>query len=107
TGGLADGVGPLPAALRDFDCEVAVLIPRYRKVDLSSARRIYDSLPIWLGGAVHPASLYQADSATPFYFLDAPALYDREGYYGDSSGDYSDNAVRFAVFSRAALAVAR
>jgi starch synthase len=30
TGGLADVVGSLPAALRAFDCEVAVLIPRYR-----------------------------------------------------------------------------
>ena len=42
TGGLADVVGALPAALREFDCEVAVLIPRYRTVDLNSARRIYD-----------------------------------------------------------------
>ena len=107
TGGLADIVGSLPAALRNFDCEVAVLIPRYRSVDLNSVRRIYDSLPIWLGGTVHHASLYQADAATPFYFLEAPALYDRDGCYGDSSGDYPDNAVRFAVLSRAALAVAR
>src|SRR5579859_1114865 len=107
TGGLADVVGALPAQLREFDCEVAVLIPRYRTVDLTSARRIYDSLPIWLGGTVHHASLYQADAATPFYFLEAPSLYDRDGYYGDSSGDYPDNAVRFAVLARAALAVAR
>ncbi|HET9320905.1 MAG TPA: glycogen synthase GlgA [Bryobacteraceae bacterium] len=107
TGGLADVVGALPAQLREFDCEVAVLIPRYRSVDLNSARRIYDSLPIWLGGSVHHASLYQADAPTPFYFLEAPALYDRDGYYGDSSGDYPDNAVRFAVLARAVLAVAR
>ena len=107
TGGLADVVGSLPPALRDFDCEVAVLIPRYRAVDLSSARRIYDSLPVWLGGVMHHTSLYQADAATPFYFLEAPTLYDRDGFYGDEDGDYPDNAVRFAVFSRAALAVAR
>ena len=107
TGGLADVVGALPAALRDFDCEVAVLIPRYRTVDISSARRIYDALPVWLGGVMYQTSLYQADAATPFYFLEAPTLYDRDGFYGDSSGDYPDNAVRFAVFARAALAVAR
>jgi starch synthase len=107
TGGLADVVGALPAVLRAFDCEVAVLIPRYRGVDIGSARRIYDSLPIWLGGAVYEASLYQADAPTPFYFLEAPSLYDREGFYGDASGDYPDNAVRFAVLARAALAVAR
>ncbi|HVP48982.1 MAG TPA: glycogen synthase GlgA [Bryobacteraceae bacterium] len=106
TGGLADVVGSLPGALRSFDCEVAVLIPRYRAIDLGSARRIYDSLPVWLGGVQHQTSLYQAGE-TPFYFLDAPALYDRDGLYGDSDGDYPDNAVRFAVLSRAALAVAR
>ena len=56
---------------------------------------------------MHQTSLYQADAATPFYFLEAPTLYDRDGFYGDADGDYPDNAVRFAVFSRAALAVAR
>jgi len=107
TGGLADVVGSLPGALRPFDCQVAVLIPRYRGVDLSSAKRVYDSLPVWLGGVQHQTSLYQAGEATPFYFLDAPSLYDRDGLYGDADGDYPDNAVRFAVLSRAALGVAR
>ena len=107
TGGLADVVGALPAALRQSGCEVAVLIPRYSRIELTSARRVYDSLPIWLGSKVYDTSVYQADAGTPFYFLEAPALYDREGLYGDASGDYPDNAVRFAVLSRAALAVAR
>jgi starch synthase len=107
TGGLADVVGALPGALRSFDCEVAVLIPRYRNVELGSARRVYDRLPIWMGGVVHETSLFQADAGTPFYFLEAPSLYDRDGFYGEASGDYKDNALRFAVLSRAALAVAR
>ena len=107
TGGLADVVGALPAALRPFDCEVVVLIPRHRRIELSTARRIYDSMPIWMGGVAHQTSVYQADAPTPFYFLEAPALFDRDGLYGDSSGDYADNAVRFAVLSRAALEVAR
>ena len=108
TGGLADVVGALPGALKGFGCEVAVLIPRYRRIDLTAAKRVYDSIPIWLGGTLHETSLYQADAAgTQYYFLEAPTLYDRDGFYGDSSGDYPDNAVRFAVLSRAALAVAR
>jgi len=107
TGGLADVVGALPAALKPFDCEVAVLIPRYRRIELTAAKRVYDSLPIWLGGTLYVTSLYQANAPTPCYFLEAPSLYDRDGYYGDSSGDYPDNAMRFAVLSRAALAVAR
>ena len=107
TGGLADVVGSLPAALRPYDCEVAVLIPRYRGVDITSARRIYDHLPIWLAGVSYDASLYQADAPTPFYFLDCPVLFDREGYYGNAKGDFADNAIRFAVLARAALGVAR
>ena len=107
TGGLADVVGSLPSALRDLGCEVAVLIPRYKVVDLSSARRVYDSLPIWLGGVAYQCSLYQADAGPTFYLLDCPPLYDRPGFYGDAAADYPDNAVRFAVLSRAALAVAR
>ena len=107
TGGLADVVGALPATLRDAGCEVAVLMPRYRRIELTAARRVYDSLPIWLGGTLFETSLYQADAATTIYFLEAPKLYDREAIYGDVSGDYPDNAVRFAVLSRAALAVAR
>src|SRR5579872_426926 len=86
TGGLADVVGSLPVALKPFDCEVAVLIPRYRGIDLSRARRVYDVLPLWMGGAAYDASLYQIDAGVPFYFLDIPSLYDREGYYGDASG---------------------
>ncbi len=107
TGGLADVVGALPAALRDAGCEVAVLMPRYRRIELSAGRRVYDSLPVWLGSHVYDTSVYQADAGTTFYFLEAPALFDRDQLYGDSSGDYPDNAVRFAVLSRAALAVAR
>jgi starch synthase len=39
--------------------------------------------------------------------VDAPALFDREGLYGDRSGDYGDNAFRFGVLGRAALEHAR
>ena len=107
TGGLADVIGALPAALRDSGCEVAVLIPRYSRIELTAARRIYDSLPVWLGAQVYDTSIYQAAGETPVFLLEAPQLYDRDGLYGDASGDYPDNAVRFAVLSRAALAVAR
>src|SRR4029079_9514849 len=35
--------------------------------------------------------------------IDAPALYDRDGLYGDATGEYGDNAFRFAVLCRGAL----
>jgi starch synthase len=104
TGGLADVIGSLPAALQAIGTEVAVLLPRYRGVTLEGGRRIYDHLPVWLGGNLYDSSVYQTGD---YYFLDCPELFDRDGLYGTSRGDYPDNHIRFAALSRAALEVAR
>jgi starch synthase len=107
TGGLADVLGSLPAALRSLGHEVAVLLPRYSGVPLEQARRIYDDLPIWLGGILYRTSIFQIGDAVPHYFLECPELYRREGLYGNALGDYPDNHIRFAVLCRAALEVVR
>jgi starch synthase len=39
--------------------------------------------------------------------VDAPRLFDRDGVYGERGEDYPDNALRFAVFSRAAAELVR
>jgi starch synthase len=104
TGGLADVLGSLPAALRELGHEVAVLIPRYGAIPLGDARRIYDHLPVWLGLNSYTCSVYRIGDC---YFLDCPELYDRDALYGTSRGDYPDNHIRFAVLSRAALEFAR
>ena len=106
TGGLADVIGSLPAALHSIGENVAVLLPRYRGVELE-ARRIYDHLPIWLGGVSYATSVYQVGEAVPYFFLDCPELYDREGLYGTARGDFPDNHIRFGLLSRAALEVSR
>ncbi|MGA2270066.1 MAG: glycogen synthase GlgA [Bryobacteraceae bacterium] len=107
TGGLADVVGSLPSALRAFGDEAAVVIPRYGSIDLKSAGRVYDRLSIHFGPARYDTAIYQAPAEFPFYLVDCPALFDRQGLYGESGVDYPDNHVRFAVLARAALAVAR
>jgi starch synthase len=107
TGGLADVVGSLPSALQAYGDDVAVLIPRYGSIDLKGLRRVFDRLPIHLGATRYDASVYQAPAEFPFYLLDCPPLYDREGLYGESGVDYPDNHIRFAVFCRGAIAVAR
>ncbi len=107
TGGLADVLGALPAALREFGDEVAVVIPRYGSIDLRAARRVYDGIAIHLGAARHDVVVYQAPGEFPLYLIDCPPLFDRKGLYGESGMDYPDNHIRFAVFARAALAVAR
>jgi len=107
TGGLADVVGALPSALHGCGDEVAVVIPRYESIDLAGARRVWDPLPIFLGPARYDAAIYLAPAEYPLYLVDCPALYERKGLYGEAGVDYPDNHIRFAVFARAAFAVAR
>jgi starch synthase len=107
TGGLADVVGSLPAALQSLGDEVAVVIPRYGSINLKTARRVYDRLPLYLGPAGFDVSIYRAAADYPVFLVDCPPLFERKGFYGESGMDYPDNHIRFAVFCRAALAVAR
>jgi starch synthase len=107
TGGLADVVGALPAALTDCGDQAAVVIPRYGTIDLKGARRVYDDLPVFLGLARYGTSVYQAPAGFPLYMVDCPPLFDRNGFYVEAGIDYPDNHIRFAVFCRAAIAVAR
>jgi len=107
TGGLADVVGALPAALQAFGDEVAVVIPRYGSIDLKNARRVWDNLSVHLGPASFPITIYQAPAQYPVYLVDCPPLFERKGFYGNSAMDFPDNHIRFAVFARAALSIAR
>jgi starch synthase len=107
TGGLADVVGSLPSALRSFGDDVAVVIPRYASIDLKTAHRVWDHLPVQFGPVSFPVSIYQAPADYPVYLVDCPPLYERKGFYGESGMDYPDNHIRFAVFCRAALGIAR
>ena len=109
TGGLADVVGSLPHYLRFHGDETAVVIPRYASIDLKGARRVYDSLPVYLGPTRYDIAIFQAPAEFPLYLVDCPPLYalTRKGFYGESGVDYPDNHIRFAVFARAAIGVAR
>src|SRR5437899_6266290 len=102
SGGLGDVAGSLPGALRESECDVAVLLPRYRSVDLKSLRRVYDSLPVWIAGTLYQCSLYLAETSAPFYFLECPQLYDRDGYYGEDRKSTRLNSshlgISYAVF---------
>lgn len=109
TGGLADVVGSLPLALRSCGDEPAVVIPRYGSIDLKGARRVWDHLPVFLGANRYDTVIYLAQGEFPFYLVDCPPLFalTRKGFYGETGIDYPDNHIRFAVFARAALGVAR
>ncbi|MDR7555582.1 MAG: glycogen synthase GlgA [Armatimonadota bacterium] len=107
-GGLADVAGALPAALRRLGHDVRVVLPCYRGVPrdgLTAIRTVH----ITLAGQTLEVTLLagRGKDDVPFFFVDAPVLYDRPGIYGEEGRDYPDNLLRFAVLCRAALAIVR
>jgi starch synthase len=108
TGGLADVVGALPAALAPHGVETTTLLPGYPAVlaALHRPRAVHG----WDSLVGTPARLLSGtlDGHHPLLVLDAPALYAREGApYTDSAGrDWADNWQRFAALSRAAADIA-
>ena len=108
TGGLADVMGSLPAALKERGEDVAVVVPRYRDAKMADSRCVLERLPVWLGNTCYQARVHlSVERDVPYYLVDCPSLFDRDGVYADKEGDFADNHVRFAMLSRAALAIAR
>lgn len=107
TGGLADVVGALPAALAAQGVTVTTLLPGYPSVMAKAKRaKVVHSFESLLG---EPARLLSAKlNGHPLLILDAPAYFARDGGpYGDASGkDWPDNWQRFAAFGRAAADLA-
>jgi len=103
TGGLADVVAALPDALERLGHRVTVVLPKYRGVTAASATPL-DRL-VALGPAQHPVRLHilERTARTRVVLVEAPPFFDRDGIYGNASGDYPDNAFRFALLSVAAL----
>jgi starch synthase len=108
TGGLADVVGALPAALQARGEQTAVVLPAYRQNQYPNEPRVvYRGLWVPIGPG-YLVNIYQTtERGVTFYFVDCPPLFDREGIYGAGGADYPDNYIRFAVLSMAAVGVAR
>jgi starch synthase len=107
TGGLADVVGALPAALASHGVEVTTLLPGYPAV-LAAAKRA-KAVHRWPDLLGLPARLLAGKLGShPLLILDAPELFDRPGSpYADATGrDWDDNWRRFAALGRAAADLA-
>lgn len=110
TGGLADVIGALPKALTLQGDQPAVVLPLYPSAEkfLTHASRVYDGMSLWLGPRRWNADIkLLIHDGVPFYFVDCPSLYGRDGIYGTQNGDYPDNHIRFAALCYAALGIAR
>ena len=107
TGGLADVCGALPQALARLGHRVTIVLPKYRGTPTDGAEGEPAQVPFALHN--YPVRFIEqavSDGVTAV-LIDAPALYDRDGLYGDRHGEYRDNAFRFAVLCRGALEYAR
>lgn len=115
TGGLGDVVEALSLAMARRGAHVLVVTPRYR---VSTVPRMTFSwrggVPVTpfaggerLTGVVELETTWTASGGSRRVCLvDDPGLFDRDGIYEDDRGAFGDNAFRFAVMSRAALAIA-
>lgn len=106
TGGLADVAGHLPIALSLLGHRVKVFLPYYKEIkqkdfDIKLAQH---GLGVKLGAIYYSFSLYSYEtSGVIFYFIERNDFFVRDYIYGTPSGDYGDNAKRFAFFSKAVL----
>ena len=108
TGGLADVVAALPAALAREGVETRTLVPGYPGVidALHGAEAIHTYAQVHGGSArllaAHAAGL-------DLLVLDAPHLYARRGnpYLGPGGAPWADNALRFAALAQCAASIAR
>jgi starch synthase len=103
TGGLADVVGALPAALAPEGVHVTTLLPGYPAVmaALGPVQQVEHLADLF--GA--PARLVRAEAAgRDILALDAPHFFARAGspYLAPGGMDWPDNAIRFAALGRAA-----
>jgi starch synthase len=106
TGGLADVTGALLKALRLRGVDASLVLPLYgssRKT--APLRSVGKSFTVVMGGQPFEASIWTSEKSSrpQAYFIECEPLFGRSELYGLAEGDYDDNALRFAFFSRAVL----
>ena len=94
TGGLADVAGALPLALEKLGEEVRIVMPKYKKVN-SSQLTVHSVTP--------DVEVTSVGKNIQVYLIKNDKYFDRDGLYGDKTGDYPDNLDRFAFYSKRTL----
>jgi len=111
-GGLADVAAALPKALKNFNQDIRLMIPKYkfineRKYVLREVIRLRE-IPVTIDGHTEVANVKSAflpDSKVQIYFIEVGDFFNRPGIYIDpkTKKPYPDNALRYAFFSKAAM----
>ncbi len=108
TGGLADVAGSLPEVLRQQGLDVRLLLPAYQHVlESVESPTLVTELEL-AGTSVRIVATRLPGTELETWLLEHPVFSQRPGNpYHDPQGDpWPDNADRFALFSRAAAAIA-
>lgn len=102
TGGLADVSGALPKALVENGVDAKLILPLYDQIDRKLLNdSVIEGIRVEWRGQVHTIRAVQSDAAgASTYLIEAPEFFSRSSIYG-----FGDDHVRFAFFSRAALAL--
>ncbi|MBI5374624.1 MAG: glycogen synthase GlgA [Candidatus Schekmanbacteria bacterium] len=107
TGGLADVSGALPGAIKRAGVkEVIVILPAYRHAKKSGQQLThFGELKFRFAGKDVTAGILRStiEENIHVYLIDKDEYYDREGLYVSPTGDYPDNAWRFAFFCTASI----
>jgi starch synthase len=108
TGGLADVAGALCAHLAAAGHDVALALPRYRGLGATGPDEGHPVVQVAVGES-RAIDVRPTVSAAGFdvWWVDVPDLFDRDGLYGNATGDFPDNALRFSTLVRGALGATR
>src|SRR4051812_29635675 len=117
TGGLGDVVDALSFSLAEQGAHVLVVTPLYGVTRVPRTTvRWPGNVAIRHGWGPHEVrhagvveleiTRFTSGGSRRVCLIDDPALFARAGIYGDASGVFGDNELRFAVMSRGALEIA-
>jgi len=94
TGGLADVAGALPLALEEEGQEVIIVMPLYKAVQ---------NLKLKIKNLKEDISYKKIGENIKVYFIKKDDYFNRDGLYGDKTGDYKDNLDRFSFYCKRTL----
>jgi starch synthase len=106
SGGLADVAYSLVQVLSKYTQIVSVM-PFYTFMDKKDYQKSAINFSVELGGVEYEIELYESlDKEVKSYFVYCALLSSTKEMYGDESGEYANNDIRFAIFSAAVVKLA-